>query len=155
MAKLTMQRDAADNVYLHKDFHGALSNGIEYLHTRYGEEAVREYLRQFTRAYYAPLMADIQARGLLAIKEHMEHLYRIEGGDVRITLDEDALTVEVEACPAVAHMRASEYTVARLWRETTRTVNETLCEGTLFVAEMVDYDDETGRSVQRFHRRKA
>ena len=49
-----MRRTASDNVYLHKDFHGALSAGIEYLHQRYGEDAVREYLRRFTLAFHAP-----------------------------------------------------------------------------------------------------
>ena len=31
-----IRRNAADNVYLHKDFHGALSTGLAYLEQRYG-----------------------------------------------------------------------------------------------------------------------
>ena len=49
--------------------------------------------------------------------------------------------------------REHGYTVARLFVETTRTVNEALCEGTPFIAELLEYDDETGRGVQRFTRR--
>ena len=68
MTKQRMQRSAGDNEYLHPDFHGALSAGIEYLHQQYGEEAVREYLWQFARAFYAPLTNDLQRRGLVALR---------------------------------------------------------------------------------------
>lgn len=153
MAKETMTRKAADNEYLHKDFHGALSNGIEYLDKTYGEEAVREYLRQFADSFYAPLKEDIKKHGLIALKEHIEKVYKIEGGTVDIAFSEDEMTVRVAACPAVSHMRSHGYHVARLFVETTRTVNEAICEGTPFAAELLEYDDETGRSVQRFTRR--
>ena len=62
MPKQVMTRQASDNVYLHKDFHGGLSGGIEYIHEQYGAEAVREYLRQFAGAFYAPLKKDLARR---------------------------------------------------------------------------------------------
>jgi hypothetical protein len=80
MPKEVMTRQAADNVYLHKDFHGALSRGIDYLHQQFGAEAVREYLWQFATAYYAPLKEDLRRRGLVAIQEHLERVYRTEAG---------------------------------------------------------------------------
>ncbi|MEN6358418.1 MAG: hypothetical protein ABFD83_15195 [Armatimonadota bacterium] len=153
MAKETMTRKAADNDYLHKDFHGALSNGIEYLDRQYGEEAVRDYLQQFANSFYAPLKQEICKRGLAALKEHIEQTYKVEGGEVDITFSEDEMVVKVKACPAVTHMRSHGYQVARLFVETTRTVNEAICEGTPFAAELLEYDDQTGASVQRFARR--
>jgi len=39
MPKEAMTRRASDNVYLHKDFHGALSIAIDYLDRNYGEAA--------------------------------------------------------------------------------------------------------------------
>lgn len=152
MPKDIMVRTAADNAYLHRDFHGALSTGIEYIHDHYGEEAVREYLRQFTRTYYAPLIAEIKERGLPALREHYEQVYALEGGELAIEETADALVLHVPCSPAVRHMRAHGYTVARLFHETVKTVNETLCEGTPFAAELVEYDPETGRSVQRFYK---
>lgn len=148
-----MSRKASDNKYLHKDFHNALSNGIEYLDVNYGEEAVREYLYRFTRAFYLPLIEQINARGLAALKEHFERIYEIEGAAVGISLADDELSVVVKECPAVAHMRSHGYSVARLWVETTRTVNEALCEGTPFQAEFLGYDELTGAGTQRFTRR--
>jgi hypothetical protein len=154
MPKQTMHRTASDNVYFHQDFHGALSASIDYLQDTYGEEAVRQYLRQFANAYYAPLTASVNGRGLVAIEEHFRKIYDLEGGTVRFDLSENELRIEVDACPAVSHMRRQGYPVARLYRETTDTVNQAICDGTPFASELVEYEEETGRSVQRFYRRE-
>jgi len=155
MAKEVMKREASDNVYLHKDFHGALSAGIDYMEQHYGAEAVREYLREFTVTFYAPLIEEVKKRGLAALKEHFEKIYKIEGGEIEITCSEDELVLKVKACPAVKHMREHGYPVAGLFHETTKTVNEALCEDTPFAAELVEYDKQTGQSVQRFYRRRS
>jgi len=147
-----MHRDASDNEYLHRDFHGALSAGIEYLHEHYGDQAVREYLRQFANVYYAPLKQAIRARGLSAIAEHYRTVYQAEGGDVECRCDDNTLTVRTTCSPAVTHMRDHGYAVARLFRETIGTVNEALCDGTAFSAELAEYDDRTGAAVMRFRR---
>ena len=154
MTKQTITRRAADNEYLHKDFHGALSVGLEYLEVNYGEPAVGEFLHRFAAAFHAPLTEAVNRRGLIALKEYFAKLYDVEGGHVRITLSEDELSIEVDACPAVTHMREQGYAVARLFSETTRTVNEAICESTPFAAQLVEYDDQSGRSIQRFYRRR-
>lgn len=150
MAKEVMTRRASDNAYLHKDFHGALSTAIDYLQQTYGREAVRQYLRQFAASYYAPLKRDICSRGLVALKEYFEQIYAIEGGKVEIDLFDDELTLRIFACPAVTHMRENGYAVAELFYETHVAVNDAICEDTPFAAEMPEYDQATGRSVQRF-----
>ena len=153
MSKQVMRRRASDNPYLHRDFHGALSCGIEYLHEHFGEEAVRQYLHDFTLSFYAPLREELKRRGLVALRAHFEKLYEIEGGNAKFELSDDQLVIQVASCPAVTHMRERNYPVARLFHETTKTVNETLCEGTVYAAELVAYDPETGRGVQRFYRK--
>ena len=153
MTKEVINRKAADNEYLHKDFHGALSVGINYLHKNYGEQAVCDYLRQFALTFYAPLMVELQKRGLVVFKEHFENIYKIEGGTIEISLSDDELVLTVDGCPAVMHMRENGYLVAERFHETTKTVNEAICEGSDFDFELVEYDQETGRSVQRFYRR--
>lgn len=150
--KQVMTRKAADNPYFHQDFHGALSCGIEYLHTHFGEAAVREFLREFALTFYAPLRQALRDRGLVALKEHFATVYSQEGGVVEFALSPEELVIRVAACPAVAHMRAKNYPVARLFAETTRTVNDALCEGSAYTAELLEYDPQTGRSVQRFRR---
>ena len=152
MSKEVMTRKASDNEYLHKDFHGALSTGIDYLEAHFGEQAVRDYLRGFATSFYAPLTKALKERGLVALKEHLERVYQPEGGEISMEFTEDELVLKVESCPAVMHMRRKQYPVARLFVETTRTVYEAICEGTGFSAELLEYDPQTGRSIQRFHR---
>jgi hypothetical protein len=155
MPKEVMRRNAGDNQYLHKDFHGALSCGIDYLEQHFGDDVVREYLRGFTVSYYAPLIEELKNQGLVALKEYFAKMYETEGQQIEVDCSEDELFIRVPACPAVTHMRRNNYPVARLFYETTKTVNEAMCEGTPFAAELVEYDDETGRSVQRFYRRRS
>ncbi len=148
-----MDRRAADNEYLHKDFHGALSNALIYLEERFGPDAVRDYLRQFARAYYAPLRAELRERGLAAMAERLRQVYADEGADIELELGDDELIVRVAKCPAVSHMRAHGHRVSRMWRETISAVNEAICEDSAYDFDLVDFDELTGRSVQRFHRR--
>ncbi|MHB9126243.1 MAG: hypothetical protein ACYC4F_09885 [Armatimonadota bacterium] len=155
MSKEIMERRAADNEYLHKDFHGALSAGIDYLADHYGIEGIKEYLRRFAKTYYSPLIEEFKKRGLVALKEHFARIYAIEGGSIGIDCSEDELVLKVEACPAVMHMRGHGYAVSPYFIETIRTVNEALCEGTDFAFELIEYDEETGKSIQRFFRRAA
>jgi hypothetical protein len=154
MAKEIIRRNAADNVYLHKDFHGALSTGIAYMEQRYGAEAVRDYLRQFASTFYAGVTQAINERGLIALREHLERVYAIEGGQIDIAFSEDEMRLEVEACPAVTHMREHDYAVAPLFYETSRTVYAAICDGTPFASEWLRYDEVSGRSAVRFFRRQ-
>ncbi len=153
MTREIMTRKASDNVYLHKDFHGALSLAIDYLDERYGADAVREFLRRFAERYFAPLNAELRASGLSALKAYFEKLYEKEGGDAVMECSDNELRLEVRFCPAIRHMREKGFTVARLFRETTQTVNEAICAGTPFSATLAAYDEETGRSIQIFSRR--
>ncbi|MBN1553888.1 MAG: hypothetical protein JXA11_04030 [Phycisphaerae bacterium] len=153
MTKQILTRKASDNEYLHKDFHGALSVGVEYLRRRYGDDAVREYLRQFASSFYAPLKTALKERGLIAVKKHYENVYKIEGGKVEFSLSDDELILNVEACPAVTHMREKGYPVSELFHETSKSVNEAICEDSPFAFELVQYNPETGKSVQRFYRK--
>lgn len=150
MTKEIMERHAADNEYLHKDFHGALSVGLDYLAERYGEDSVRDYLRQVGLTYYAPLREQLQKRGLVALQEHFERIYAVEGGSIEIDFSEDEMTMRVAASPAVMHMREHGLSVSPYFVETVRTVNKAICEDSEFSAELVEYDEQTGRSIQKF-----
>lgn len=150
-----MQRQAADNAYLHRDFHAALNLGIRHLREQFGIEAVRDYLREFARTYHAPLRQRLQAGDLAALAEHVRHLHALEGTEVNIELAADELVVHVPCCPAVRHIRQLGQEPDEAFVETTRSLNEGLCADTPFAAELLRYDPATGASVQRFARRAA
>jgi ClpP class serine protease len=153
--KEVMNRSAADNAYMHKDFHGALSRALIYLQDRFGDESVREYLRQFATAFYAPLRTAINERGLVAIKEHYTEIYALEGGVVEFSGGSDDMVMKAATNPAVVYLREQGQPVSPLFVETIKTVNETICEDTPFVARMLSYDEATGASAVRFTRRHA
>lgn len=155
MATLKIDRKAGDNAYLHKDFHAALSTGLDYIRLRYGEQAVRDYLRQFALAWYAPLTKALREKGLPALREHYTRIFKLEGGEVRFTELPDELLIEVLLNPAVAHMKAKGYPISPLFNETVATVGKTICESTPYDMELLRYDAETGRYTQRFYRRTA
>lgn len=150
-----MQRQAADNTYLHRDFHAALNLGIRYLREQFGAEAVRDYVRGFARAYHAPLRAHLQAGDLAPLAEHIRRIHALEGADVEIELAADELVVRAPFCPAVRHIRSLGQEPDEAFVETTRCLNEGLCADTPFAAELLRYDPATGASVQRFARRAA
>ncbi|MCK5805434.1 MAG: hypothetical protein KAI66_21565, partial [Lentisphaeria bacterium] len=145
----------ADNEYLHKDFHGALNCGIRYLHEHFGEEAVRHYLRDFAREYYAPLRERLKTDGLSALRQHFESIYRAENASFSFAQSAEELTLTIDACPAVTHIRSLGDTPCELFVETTRTVNQTICEDTPYEAQLLSYDEQTGASAQRFSRRQS
>jgi hypothetical protein len=146
---------SAGTPYVPKFFHAEFNAQIDYLQQQFGDDAVRRYLHQFVRAFHTPLIRDIQARGLVALKEYWEKIYRAEGAPVEFDLTEDELVMRIPACPAVRYMRERGIAPAALFFETARTVNEALVEGTPFAATLLEYDAETGRSVQQFYRRSS
>jgi hypothetical protein len=156
--KEVMVRSAADNAYMHKDFHGALSRALIYLQEHYGDEAVRDYLRQFARSFHAPLTQAVNERGLIALKEYYEHIYAIEAdnedGAVSITLSDDEMVMSTPANPAVVYLREHNQPVAPLFDETIRTVSAAICEDTPYAAAVLSYDEATGGCTVRFARRQ-
>lgn len=155
MAFLQMVRHASDNPYLHKDFHGALNFALIYLEMQHGEQAVREYLAEFATQYYAPLNQAIREKGLDPLKDYLERIYAIEGGQVEIRRlsDPDALIVQVTVCPAVSYIRQSGQEVSPLFYLTHEVINECICRETPYRSELIDYEPQTGACVQRFIRR--
>jgi len=147
-----MRRTARDNPYLHRDFHGALSIALDYLAENFGKQVVIDYIRSFTQSYYSPVRQRIAEQGLPAVADHIRTIYENERAPVELQQTEDELLVRVESCPAVMHMRKSGYSVSDYFIETTRTVNLALVEGSAIETELLEYDPQTGRSVQRFWR---
>ena len=153
MAKKVINQKASDRTYYHPDFHTALNYGIEYLHNTMGEESVREYLRQFANAYFAPLKKALQDKGLPAIKEHYEKIYVTENAVFEIHISDDELLIHLSESPAVMHIRAGGHPVSSLYHETVATVNKEICQNTVYDCEVVDYNQENGAYQIRFYKR--
>lgn len=153
MSKKVMRRMASDNEYLHKDFHSALNGGLIYLDEKLGEGSVKEYLEDFSKSFYAPLREDLIKRGLIAIEEHYKDIYFKEKSSVKTKLTDEELYIEIEKCPAVEHMNKNGVEPAKMYKETTDTVNKTICRDTQYEFELIEYKESTGKAKMRFYRR--
>ncbi len=138
-----------DGVAVHKDFHGAMSYGVQFLTERYGWAEAEAYLRRMARAVYKPLVARIKARGLSALRDHWRRIFALEGGRFALRRQGPVLELRVEECPAVCHMKKHDYAIADRFCETTRVVNEEICRAAGCECS-VEYDQAKGRCVQRF-----
>lgn len=149
-----MDRKASQNEYFHRDFHSSLNMGIEYLGSNYGVKAVQEYLEKYTRNVYAPVISDIKTRGLSAIADMIRETYKKEKAENVLTINqaENALEVNISACPAVTHLQKTGREVSRWFSYTTETVMQVLAEAAGSRFKMLSYDEATGKAQYRFEK---
>jgi hypothetical protein len=151
-----MVRKASDNKYFHRDFHVGLNLGIEYIAEIYGDDAVIEYLEEYTRVYHKPLIEAIKKQGLAAIEDYFTRLYEIEEAPevISFSRNENELIIEISECPVIKYIKSQGKGISHLFIETTNTVNKTLVEGTPYAFEMISFDNETGKSRHRFYKKE-
>ncbi len=136
---------------VHKDFHGALSYGLQFVEQNYGVSDLEDFLKGLSRTVYLPLAEGLRARGLEALREHWQSIFEMEGGDFEQEMEGDTLVLRVRRCPAICHMQQHGYTVAEHFCEQTRVVNEAVCKEAGYCSS-VEYDQSAGSCVQRFWR---
>lgn len=139
---------------VHKDFHGALSYGIQFVEEQYGQAGLEDFLSRLAGSVYKPLVEGLRTRGLDAMREHWQNIFELEGGEFEMAMQDAALVLTVHRCPAVCHMREHGYEVAQHFCEHTRIVNEAVCRAAGYRSS-VEYDQSAGRCVQRFWKESA
>lgn len=156
MEALKMERSAADNKYLHRDFHKTLDLGLAYLAEHYGEDSVGKYLHDVVKIYYAPLIEKIKNEGLSALESHIKRIYEIEeAANVCHTyFSGDTLSVKIDACPVLAYFQKSGYHPSRYFKETTLTLNEAIAELADIGYRLEFYDEKTGNCEYLFFTEK-
>ncbi len=119
-----------DNKYLHRDFHLLGDNALEYCADRYGYDALIDFLRDYVRFFYAPVIEKIKSEGLIALKSWMEKTYEIEEASelLHTELDGNKLTVTVDKCPAISYMHTLGKEPSKYYIEETRTVYSAVAE---------------------------
>jgi len=130
--------------YLHRDFHLLGDNALRYCADTFGAEAVEFFLRGFARSYFAPLISNIKARGLVALREWLEKLYLAEEASevLHTELTENSLIVEVDRCPAIAFMHSLGQEPSQYYIEETRTLYDEIAStaGLTFTLQKYDAD---------------
>ena len=152
MEPLKMERSAADNRYLHRDFHKTLDLGLAYIAKRYGQASVEEYIRRVAEVYFAPVLEEIKRDGLGALARHIEKTYEAEeaSGACHTRIADGVLTVRIDDSPALSHFKKIGYQASPYFVQTTDTMNRVIAEHAGLSYHMDFYDDETGECEYTF-----
>ena len=135
---------------VHKDFHGAMSYGIQYLYEKYGERELIEYLKGLAHTVYSPLIEELKIRGLPALYQHWDYIFTIENADFEIGYEEnDVLFLQVKKCPAIYHLQEYNYQVADKYCEHCQIINEEICHSAGYESSL-EYNQDKGSCVQKF-----
>ncbi len=135
-----------DNKYLHRDFHLSGDVALKYCGDRFGDGAVKDFLRDFTKYYFAPVIEKIKKVGLLAIEEWIKGVYEVEEASELLTteLTENKLTVTVKRSPVIEYMHSLNQAPSEYYIEETRTVYATVADECGYGFELEYYNEDGG-----------
>ena len=147
------ERRASENKYLHRDFHISMNMLMEYIHDRFGSEALTEYLRTFSAEFHKQRKKDLVEKGLTVLRDYFEKIYSDEEWSIEISLSENELKLRQKACPGISYIRKSGFSPIPQYIETYTTIYDELCRETPYEYEMIEFNNDTGACRQVFRRR--
>lgn len=148
-----MEIHSANREYFHRDFHSSLNMGMHYLGSKFGEEHLEKYLERYTLNVYRKIIEKANAGNALeVIADKICDTYNQEKAPevLKFNIEGDTLTVNIEYCPAVKHLKATGKEVTPYFSYSTKTVMETLAKNTGLTFIMDSYDNSTGAASYRF-----
>ena len=150
-----MDIKAEDNKYLHRDFHFHGDLALRYLGEHFGDNGIKAFLTDYVKNYYSPRIEDAKKRGLVAIKEWIEHIYEVEEASELLSceLTENTLSIKISKSPAIAFLRTTNYEPSKYYIEQTRTLYCAFADFAGF-AFSLEYYDNDGKAEFKFFKRK-
>lgn len=107
------------------DFYFAINATFRFIHEKWGEAGLREYWTALGQNYFAPVSQQWQKGGLAAVEQYWRAFFAAEpGADVEISVQPDALSLNVKSCPAIQHLRSQQ-----------RAILPCFCQHCYFVSE--------------------
>lgn len=91
------------------DFYFAVNATARHLHDEYGMDVLVDYWCSLGREYYRRRSAKWREGGLPAIAADWQAYFLQEpGAVVEVTVDDAAVQLDVQVCPAIKHLRECE-----------------------------------------------
>ena len=137
---------------LHKDFHASMNATMEYVGSRYGQDALHDLFRTTAHQVYRSIYEKLKAGDLSELVEHWRYFMDREGAEYSLEVTEEMAVMKVRQCPAVAHLHKLGLTPSKFFCDQTVLLNEAWCEETPFEARTEITGD--GSCVQMIRRRK-
>jgi hypothetical protein len=156
MERLFIERKAEDNKYLHRDFHLLADRGLIYVGENYGDQAVVEFLTEYTKSYYKNIIKEITQSGISVFRKHLEKVYLAEESEdaLSVTGNDDFMTFKIKYCPGVKYMLNANHVPSKWYIETVNTVYGVIARESGYTFELVAYDQKDGASEFNFRRGK-
>lgn len=139
---------------VHKDFHGALSAGFEFLDKNYGRKVLEEYLVQLAENVYGKLIEDIKKKGLGELEKYWNKIFTDEDGKFSIERDENRkIKLTVRECPAISHMKKKGYKIYKNFCIQCEVINKIIADKTGYTSE-IEYDVRKGKCSQKLYKNR-
>jgi hypothetical protein len=107
------------------DFYFAINATFRFLLARFGIEGLRAYWTELGEQYFAPVSAAWKRHGLHGVAVYWREFFAAEpGAEVTVAEEAEAVTLHVQVCPAIRHLRANQ-----------REITPCFCQHCWFVGE--------------------
>ena len=142
--------------YLHPYFHVYMERAMNYIHDKYGEEGLREYLAQYVAAFHKPRIEAITAEGLAPLETYLREIYAAEAAEDALTLNREGneLWVHLAYSPAVRFLNEAEHKPSQQYLAGINAIYEELARQSGLECTVEQFDPDTGAAVYRFVQRK-
>lgn len=129
--------------YLHRDFHLLGDNALKYCGDKFGDDTVRDFLVDYTKAFYAPQLALFREQGLPALEAWIRKLYETEEASevLHTELTDTQLTVTIDHSPVIAFMKTLNQSPSKYYIEETRTLYGTIAAECGFTFDLLYYEE--------------
>lgn len=147
--RIIIDMKSDDNKYLHRDFHILGDNALTYCGEKFGYDRVVDFLEDYVKKYYAPVIKKIKKQGLYGLQEWIINLYEIEEArDVLHTkLSENELVVTIDKSPVIEYMSSLGQKPGKYYVEETRTFYTVIANECDFDAEIVYYEENGATKI--------
>lgn len=135
------------------DFYFAINATFRFVLHRFGIEALRQYWTDLGIQYFAPVSAAWRRHGPTGIADYWRSFFAAEpGAEVNVSVANDAVTLEVKVCPAIAHLRKHGREIVPCFCQHCYFINEAIARPAGFTARI---EGGNGACRQVFSRRDA
>lgn len=119
---------------LHKDFHILFCNTLHYLRENFGEDAVREVLRNTAQNVYRSMYEKLCSGDVSELLEYWDYYMAREDAGYSIEKSDNEIRLTVSSCPLLLHFKNSGLTPDPVACDATAIFNDALCENSPFKA---------------------
>ena len=124
-----------DKGEVHKDFHLATNETIDFVLSEYGEDFLYELFRRTAQEVYRDIYKNLKAGNFKPLLEHWEYYYSRENGKYEITEDDEKVSFYVTDCPAVRHLKEKNIPVKKSFYLQMIMLNKAWSEDTPFLID--------------------